>query len=81
MTFYQVDSKNMYIANLKDTVVLKSYNTIIAIALYDKVLVTDTYYSVTTSRHKNLFLRDYPYLRTEVVPQNELDKTYTSLIR
>lgn len=57
----QVNNKNLYMIYLNNKIFYQSYNTIIAIEEDKKIILNDTYYSNTTSKHKNMIVKQASY--------------------
>ena len=62
------NENNVCYINLKNSIILVSYTTIIAV--YDreqnKVLKTDRFYSRTTSKHFNRFMEYYGFSKNDI---------------
>lgn len=57
----RVDNKNLYMIYKDNKIFYQSYNTIIAIEEEDKIIINDKRYSTTTSKHKNMIVRQASY--------------------
>ena len=68
----QIGKANQYVANHPDGVVFFSYETPVAAIIGGQVLKTDTWHSVTTSRHINTWVPDF--VTPAIVPQANLDR-------
>lgn len=65
---------NMNEVSVNGVKILYSYQTPVAVKQEDQVLVTETKYFVTTSRHINEYLKMNPNLNFKKVSQSEINK-------
>ena len=67
----RIDNKNLYVEQVSGCEVYYSYETPIIVVCPAGVFATKQEYSVTTTRHQNYILSQYPTF--ELVDQDELE--------
>lgn len=79
--FKQIDKKALYVSYKNGYTIFKSYDTPIIFIHNNKVYTTDTKYSTTTSKHKNIIMKDFNFkdLQAVNIPQKVFNETMLSL--
>lgn len=71
----QVDKKALYVDYMKDYTIIKSYQTPIVFLHNGKAYTTNTKYSKTTSRHKNIVMKEFKDENIIIIPQKVFNNT------
>lgn len=79
--FRQIDKKSLYVDYKNGYTIFKSYDTPIVFVYNNKLYTTNTKYSTTTSRHKNMILNDFNFkdLQAVNISQKVFNETMRSL--